>query len=395
MNHIVHVSNDFDPISGGINTHLKNLLEYLSEEDFKISLLVPTAIEEELPGMPDVIPDESKPFRIVRSFYSKTGFNALKLIRLTKAIQAGLHWIQKNVREIDLIHQHDQRATRLGASLFSSVHHIPMIWTNHSSAYFERDNYLIRIMLKVLNCQPDGVIAVHRTMAENFRRYEFEDIPVRYIPNGVNMKHFAPDDKSEDEKTVVLFPQRMIPVKGAEILAKAAVTILQNYQTGNIMFWFGGSESMSNRDDSSILRVKEILNDFTDTDTIKFLGNPSYEEMPWYYHEADIVVLPLQTETENISVFEAWASGTPLIVSSQIGKNGYMRDEGNCLIVPNNDPERLAEAILRLTVDDELKEKLIRNGRVLAESRFNWADTADKTADFYSDIFKMACDEVS
>jgi phenylacetate-CoA ligase len=105
--------------------------------------------------------------------------------------------------------------------------------------------------------------------------------------------------------------------------------------------------------------------------------------MPAYYDRADIVVLPLQIETENISVFEAWASGTPLITTTQVEKNGYMKDEENCLIVPKRDPQKLAEAIIRLAEDLQLRQKLASNGRELVQKQFRWSHVAKKTAEFY------------
>lgn len=388
MKHIVHVSNDFEPISGGVNTHLKNLLQCLGENSFKVTLLVPTASNAKRADITVCKEGGTTSFRVVRSPYQQTDVSPLKWVRLTGATEAGLHWIREHIGEIDLVHQHDRRATRQGATSFASKENIPVIWTNHSPDYFGKNGWMTRTISKIQNQTPDGVIAVHRSMAELLRRSEFSDIPVRYIPNGVNTNHFMPDGNCETAKTVVLFPQRLIPSKGPEILAKAAYRILHNYQNKDLSFWFAGSEIASNRDKQSIRKVKEILNDFTDTDAVRFLDNPSYEEMPWYYSCADIVVLPLQVETENLSVFEAWSSGVPLITTYQVEKNGYMIDEENCLIVPDKDVRELAETILRLLLDKNLRDKLAKNGRTLVENHFRWADAAVKTAQFYDEILK-------
>lgn len=395
MKHIVHVSNDFEPISGGINTHLKNLLECLSEEEFKITLLVPTASEEARNGLSNSTRGGTNSYTVVRSHYKETDFKLLKLIRLTRATQAGLEWIIENIGEIDLIHQHDRRATRLGAALFSSKYDTSMIWTNHCPTYFDKAGFIMRVLLKMLGCKPDGIIAVHRSMSQALKREEFTDIPVRYIPNGVNIDHFTLIDKPQGEKTVILFPQRLVPMKGGKILAKAAIEILSNNKNSEFSFWFAGDDYVSNTDDRYIKRVKKMLKGFRNSNDVKFLGNPSYEEMPWYYSVVDIVVLPLQVETENISVFEAWASGAPLITTKQVEVNGYMIDKENCLVVPNKDPKRLADTILRLSIDDELRDELVKQGRELVESRFTWSHTAERTSAFYHDIFERVGDEVS
>jgi len=130
------------------------------------------------------------------------------------------------------------------------------------------------------------------------------------------------------------------------------------------------------------------LNSSSEEYSVKFLGNPQYQQMPSYYRQADIVVLPLQVETENISIFEAWASGTPLITTKQVEKNGYMVHEENCLIVPNKDPQKMADAILRLSKDLGLRQKLAANGREWVQNRFRWSQVAEKTSEFYREVFK-------
>lgn len=384
MKHIVHVSNDFEPLSSGINTHLKNLLACLSQHDLQITLLVPTGLDS---FKDEIVCEETSHFKIIRFNYKKTENRLLKLIYLTRSTMSGLQWIKEKIGSIDLIHQHDQRATRLGATNFSRSLKIPIIWTNHSADYFGKRELIARWLPKMTNQKPDGIIAVHRTMADLFQKSRYSDLPIRYVPNGVDTMHFSfKKTHSECEEIVVLYPQRMVPMKGAPILAKAAVQLLKEKRHRHYSFWFAGSGLSSNREKNTIEQVKELLMKYHDVNRVKYLGNPSYEEMSEYYNQADIVVLPLRVETENISVFEAWASGTPLITTQQVEKNGYMKHEENCLIVPDKDTMKLAVAIARLASDVKLRQTLAENGRKLVEDRFTWCHAAEKTAAFYREI---------
>lgn len=384
MKHIVHVSNDFEPLSSGINTHLKNVLACLSQNDLQITLLVPTGLDS---FKDEIVSEESPHFKIIRSNYKKTNNRLLKLLYLTYSTMSGLKWIQDEVGSIDLIHQHDQRATRLGATRFARSNNIPIIWTNHSPDYFGRSEVVTRWLSKITRQKPDGIIAVHHEMAELFHSSRYSKLPIKYISNGVDPGHFSYKEiKPINGKIAVLYPQRMVSMKGPEFLAKAAVQILKEQNSTEFSFYFAGSEPSSNRNQSTIREVKEILNQYADGQRVTYLGNPSYEEMPAYYDRADIVVLPLQIETENISVFEAWASGTPLITTTQVEKNGYMKDKENCLIVPKRDPQKLAEAIIRLAENLQLRQKLAANGRELVQKQFKWSHMAEKTSKFYREI---------
>ncbi|MCG2591050.1 glycosyltransferase family 4 protein [Rhodohalobacter sulfatireducens] len=384
MKHVVHVSNDFYPLSSGINTHLQNLLPELTKQGFKVTLLVPTASNDK--KREDIFVDSSREhFTCVRVKYP-AGTNLIsKLYSLTKSTRSGLQWIKEQIGEIEIIHQHDNRATRIGATYYARDKDIPVIWTNHSSGFFRSEDLSARMITYIPGIRPDAVIVVHRMLLEPNRSF-FNDSEVRYIPNGVNLKHFQPGKRFSKKELVILFPQRMIPQKGVEVLAKAAKVLLQHQDGLEFKFLFAGSGDASNRDSGVIKRVKELLNEDVEKENVQFLGNPTYKEMPAFYSEADIVVLPLQVETENISVFEAWATGTPLITTKQVEKNGYMVHNENCLVVPDQDPEKLSEAIIRLAGDLQLRQTLSANGRELVQNQFRWFHAAEKTADFYREV---------
>ena len=388
MKHIVHVSNDFAPMSAGINTHLQSLLPEITKQGFQVTLLVPTASNDE--KIEDIYEDNSwEHFTCVRANYPGSTNVISKLLYLTKSTKAGLRWIEKEIGRIDLIHQHDQRATRLGASHYAKKNNVSVIWTNHSPDYFGNSELFTRLIPKFFRLRPDGLIAVHRSMAELFWDSEYSDLPVQYISNGVDTNKFrtsSKDRKSSD--FVILFPQRLVPMKGPSVLAKAVTLICRKNDNTNFSIWFAGDKLPLNRDNNTTKKVKTILNSSSEEYSVKFLGNPQYQQMPSYYRQADIVVLPLQVETENISIFEAWASGTPLITTKQVEKNGYMVHEENCLIVPNNDPHKMADAILRLSKDLELRQKLAANGREWVQNRFRWSQVAEKTSEFYREVFK-------
>lgn len=384
MKHVVHVSNDFAPMSAGINTHLQNLLPEISKQGFKVTLLVPTASKNE--KRESVFVDSSwEHFTCVRASYTANKNLISKLYTLTKATRSGLQWIEERIGDIDFIHQHDNRATRIGATYYARDNDIPVIWTNHSSEFFRSVDFSARMITYIPGIRPDGVVVVHRTLLEEVDNF-FKDSEVQYIPNGANLKHFQPGKRFSKKEAVILFPQRMIPQKGVEVLAKAAKILLQTQDKIEFTFWFAGSGEGSNRDSGVIKRVKELLDLGVKKGNVQFLGNPTYEEMPAFYSKADIVVLPLQVETENISVFEAWASGTPLITTERVEKNGYMMHNENCLVVPDQDPEKLSEAIIRLAEDLQLRQTLAANGRELIQNRFRWFHAAEKTAEFYREV---------
>ncbi len=378
---ILHISNDFLPLSGGISTHLQNLLKQQSSLGMNVRLIVPdeTIIqysEEQRDG-----------YQVQRVPYKGTKNRLLKLKRITDCVQRRLTEAHQE-ENIDIIHQHDHRATRTASSIFSKKKNIPLIWTNHYIRFFNPGELIERIFPIAAGKRPDGFISVHKTIAEGFKSSGFKNIPIEYIPNGVDCEIFRPHQspKSSTAGINVLFPQRMDPIKGPDVLANAILKLQKKSFDQNWRFYYTGSKPASNIQEKTVSAIKKKLQVLESEQIVFFLDTPLYCEMPELYRSADIVVLPLQEETENIAVLEAWASGKALISTRKIAKNGYAKHAENCWLTDTRDSDQLASAIEKLAENPSLRKKIGMKGRELAENMFTWEKIATKTVGFYDKI---------
>lgn len=113
-------------------------------------------------------------------------------------------------------------------------------------------------------------------------------------------------------------------------------------------------------------------------DTVKLAGKVSDQELVSMYRENDVFLFPSHLQSWGLAVFEAAASGEPVIVSRSAGASEVLTDGATALLVHPKSPEEIAEAVARLIDDPVLYEKLSREGRAFVEREISWARLADQ-----------------
>lgn len=112
-------------------------------------------------------------------------------------------------------------------------------------------------------------------------------------------------------------------------------------------------------------------------------------DMAKEYSKARVFCSGSRLEGWNQPGLEAMACGVPLVITDDGGSREYAIDGYNCLVVPWAEPEAMAKAVRRVLGDDELRNRLIKNGLDTA-SLFNW----DRTTDKFESIVLTKLDEI-
>ena len=126
------------------------------------------------------------------------------------------------------------------------------------------------------------------------------------------------------------------------------------------------------------------------SNSVRFLGKVSHDELPRYYASADVFVGPSVTDadgdTEGLGVvfLEAAASEVPIIGASTGGISEFLIDGLTGLQVTPKKPEELASQICRLLRDPEMRRSLGKRARQRAVDRFSW----DRVARDFSGLFQ-------
>jgi glycosyltransferase involved in cell wall biosynthesis len=118
-------------------------------------------------------------------------------------------------------------------------------------------------------------------------------------------------------------------------------------------------------------------------DEIHHLDYLSNELVALFYSKADVFLYPSHYEGFGLPVLEAMTLGTP-VITSNISSIPEVTGNAAILIDPN-DYMQLAEAILQVISDSQLRQNLINKGKIRADL-FSWERTAKETLKAYKSI---------
>ena len=101
--------------------------------------------------------------------------------------------------------------------------------------------------------------------------------------------------------------------------------------------------------------------------------------------DTDMYVLQSRYETFPMSVLEAVACGTPVILTENCGVVEYFRDKVGLAVKP--DSNHLREVVLEMLLDQDKQKSFGENCKTVAE-RFNISKTVSKLEQVYHEVAK-------
>ena len=317
--------------------------------------------------------------------YPSTFFSVIPFI-LAEFV-GSLRMIAKN--NVHLINTHWLIPQGLIGALMRFFFHIPHVATVHGSDLNILTRHKILAPLAQFIIRNSDMITVNST----YMRRKMESLvsdcssKIRIIPMGVDpakFHEFIFCDMKKKYKTshIILSVGRLIDWKGTIYLINAIPDVIRKYPDTMLLIAGSGPEH-----DTLIQRVQELGL----KNSVAFLGVISNEELHSYYNSADVFVLPSinkdgKTEAFGVVLLEAMASGCPVIGSNVGGIPDIIIDGETGFLVPEQDPGMLAERILQILSDENLREQFRQNGLTRVREKFSWVKISKDFADVFDQV---------
>lgn len=247
----------------------------------------------------------------------------------------------------------------------------------------------------------DRIVAATPSDREHMvRLYGARPDHIAVIPPGADLNLFRPVPEGEAKDVLgispdhhmVLFVGRMDPLKGTDTFLKSVAVLVNRDPSWREQVCVGIIGGDAGEDpalmDAEMRRLYELRQALGISDVVTFQGRQAQTDLPLYYSAADVVVVPSRYESFGMVALEALACGTP-VIASDVGGLAYIVADGlTGYLVPEDDPETLADRLQELLRDPRLRRSMGFLG-VQRARRYAWSSIADEIEGLYDEVLNV------
>ncbi len=253
----------------------------------------------------------------------------------------------------------------------------PFVTTIHDVKPHYGDKESARAFFNDIPIKHSSGIIVHGSnlVKELMHKFNVSNDKVYNIPFGELFlcKEFINKERKE-EKNTVLFFGRIWEYKGLKYLIETEPYISRRIPNLRIII-AGQGEDFSKYEKMMVHKEKFIVYN-------NYISNEMVAEL---FQKASIVVLPYVDGSQSGVVPMAYAFKKP-VVATNVGSIPEVVDDGRTgYIVPPRDSVRLADAIIKLLENENLRKRFGENAYQMTKNELSWDNIAVKTIKVYKE----------
>lgn len=315
---------------------------------------------------------------------------------LSGALAEQLRGVARKLRETecDVLHCHGSRANLIGALLKGRIG-IPVITTIHSD---HRLDYLgrpwARLSYGTLNAlslrRMDALICVSDAMRERYARRGFSREKLYTIYNGVDFTApLRPGDRA------AWYAEKGFTVTDTDIIVGTAARLDPVKDLSTLLRGFTGAAKLCPQlrlalagDGAEAEKLRALARELGAADKVFFLG--WLDDTEALYANMDICALTSRSETFPYALTDAARYALPAVSTPAGGVPALITDGETGLLIPFGDAAALAQVLVRLCRDANLRTGLGTALRARGEREFSLTAMGEKQKNIYRAICRPA-----
>ena len=280
-----------------------------------------------------------------------------------------------------ILHANTPR-TNLYAALVGRVAKVPVIW--HCRNLLEPG---MRDTDRWFAWLPDRIICNSAAIAARFTSSRWQDRVVT-ITNGVDLTEYRPDlsgaavraELGWAGRPLIAAISRLDPEKGHEVLLEAMRRVVMRCPDARLVIAGRAAVDPAGRHAG----LQRHIENLGLGEVVRLVG--FRRDIPQLLAAADICVLPAAAEACGRVLLEAMAMAKPVVASAVGEMLNIVLDGKTGFLVPEGDPDAIADRIVRLIDDPRLAIELGAAGRIRVSEIYSLPPMIGATEAFYQEI---------
>ena len=376
--HICYIISAPYPPEEGIGNYVYNLSKKLIEKGHKVTIITRGSLNKTQREVIDGVEVIKVRFIPLYPFYIH--LHGIFVNKIFRSIES----------RIDIVHFHSPLPPFVKTSLpLITTLHTPMLvdyrYVKLTSFYSILSKISARFVsysleLKLLQTS-DRVTTVSGSIAQELKKYYMDTNKIFIIGNGVDEKLFVPAQNDiENKNKYIMYAGRIDREKGLFDLIECAKSICN--QRPDVLFLLAGSGP-------DFDPLKKKAKKLGLQDKFIFLGQVGRDQLVRLYQNSTVFAFPSYHEGIPTVLLEAMACGLPIIATNVRGNRDLIIPGKNGILVPPRSPKEIADAILKLLDDDNMRKELGKNARKTIEEKFTWDIVYTKILHCYESLNKI------
>ena len=211
---------------------------------------------------------------------------------------------------------------------------------------------------------------------------------MRLVPLGINLDGYVPRQRERKGPFTIGYLARVAPEKGLHVLAEAYKRLRKRPGIGESRLVAAGYLAAEHQE--YLERVRADLRAHGLEGDFEYRGEVDRAQKLAFLHEIDVLSVPATyQEPKGIFLFEAMASGVPVVQPRRGAFPEIVEKTGGGILVEADDPEALADGLLGLWRDPARAASLGKAGSEGVKRHYTVGTMAEAAERVYTEIAKV------
>jgi glycosyltransferase involved in cell wall biosynthesis len=208
---------------------------------------------------------------------------------------------------------------------------------------------------------------------------------IRVVPLGINLDGYQKKKRNQDTPFTVGFFARIAPEKGLHVLAEAYRLLRKDGLLQNSRIEAAGYLAPEHQ--AYLNGIEREMKDAGLSEEFHYRGVVDREQKIAFLQSLDLLSVPATyDEPKGMFLLEAMACGVPLVQPRRGAFTEIIEKTNSGLLVEPDNPQSLADGILRLSKDPALAAKLGQSGLENVRKFYSVERMADRAVEVYEDL---------